>query len=199
VSVARAEIITPRLLLRPAASADRTDLHQLEQDPEVMRYLNGGLPTPLEPNADTDAGFLVPRGPEDGLWVVVEPQTGSFLGWVSLRRRGEAGDLGYRLRRDAWGRGYATEAASAVLADAFEWLGLSRVAAQTMAVNLASRRVMERLGLQHERTYFADYPDALPGSEQGDVEYAITRAAWRAECRPARKRTPAALIWSRAR
>jgi RimJ/RimL family protein N-acetyltransferase len=153
------------------------DLHRLEQDPEVMRYLNGGRPTPLEPDADTKAGFLMPRGPDDGLWVVVELQTGAFLGWVSLRPQGEAGDLGYRFSRDVWGQGYATEAASAVVADAFRRLGLSRIMAQTMAVNLASRRVMERLGMRHERTFFADHPDALPGSEQGDVEHAITREA----------------------
>ena len=174
------EITTSRLLLRPATGADRLDLHRLEQDPEVMRYLNGGRPTPLEPAPDTDAGFLMPRGQQVGLWVVIEPQTGRFLGWVSLRVQGEVGDLGYRFRREAWGRGYATEAAAAVLDDAFERLGLARVAAQTMTVNRASRRVMDRLGMRHERTFFEDYPEALPGSDEGDVEYAITRAAWRA-------------------
>lgn len=174
----RTEIITPRLLLRPATAADRAELHRLEQDPEVMRYLNGGRPTPLEPDEEAAEGFMMPRGPEDGLWVVVEPQTGSFLGWVSLRVQDEAGDLGYRFRREAWGRGYATEAAAAVLADAFERLALSRVTAQTMAVNLASRRLMERLGMLHARTFFTDYAEPLPGSEQGDVECAITREAW---------------------
>jgi RimJ/RimL family protein N-acetyltransferase len=178
VKAMRREIVTARLLLRAATAADRMDLHSLEQDPEVMRYLNGGRPTPLEP--DADEGFLMPRGAQDGLWVVVEPRTGSFLGWVSLRVQGETGDLGYRFRRDAWGQGYATEAATAVVADAFERLGVVRIAAQTMAVNLASRRLMQRLGMRHERTFFADYPEALPGSERGDVEYAITREAWRA-------------------
>jgi RimJ/RimL family protein N-acetyltransferase len=187
----RTEIITPRLLLRPATGADRMDLHRLEQDPDVMRYLNGGRPTPLEP--DANEAFLMPRGHADGLWVVVEPQTGAFLGWVSLRLQGEAGDLGYRFRRDAWGRGYATEAASAVLADAFERRGLSRITAQTMAVNLASRRLMERLGMRHERTFFVDFPDALPGSEHGEVEYAMTRERWRtssAEDNPASTHLP---------
>ena len=177
---ARTEITTSRLLLRPATDADRMDLHRLEQDPEVMRYLNGGRPTPLNPDSEADEGFLMPRGHADGLWVVVEPPTGAFLGWVSLRRQGEAGDLGYRFRRDAWGRGYATEAAAAVVADGFERRGLSRITAQTMTVNLASRRVMERLGMRHERTFFADFPDALPESAHGEVEYAITREAWRA-------------------
>ena len=176
---ARTEIVTSRLLLRPATAADLSDLHRLEQDPEVMRYLNGGRPTPLEPDADASAGFLMPRGPDDGLWVVVEPRSGRFLGWVSLRAQGDAGDLGYRFRREAWGHGYATEAASAVLADGFERLTLARVTAKTMAVNLASRRVMERLGMRHERTFYADYPEPLPGSDHGDVEYAITRGAWR--------------------
>jgi RimJ/RimL family protein N-acetyltransferase len=49
-----------------------------------------------------------------------------------------------------------------------------------MAVNHASRRLMERLGMRHERTFFVDFPDALPESEHGEVEYVMTREAWRA-------------------
>ncbi|MGH6970287.1 MAG: GNAT family N-acetyltransferase, partial [Caulobacteraceae bacterium] len=100
-------IDSPRLRLRPATTSDRTDLHRLEQDPEVMRHLNGGRATPLEPEAGEKAGFLMPRGPEVGLWAVMERETDDLLGWVSLRAEGKVGDLGYRFFRKAWGRGFA--------------------------------------------------------------------------------------------
>ncbi|HLI67631.1 MAG TPA: GNAT family N-acetyltransferase [Caulobacteraceae bacterium] len=169
---------TPRLLLRPTTASDRADLHRLEQDPEVMRHLHGGRPTPLDPRED--AGFLMPRGEEPGVWAVIERQTGRFLGWVALPVEAGAGRLGYRFFRAFWGHGYATEAARAVMADAFERLGAASVAADTMTVNLASRRLMERLGMRYARTFFADFPEALPGSEKGDVEYVLTREAWQA-------------------
>ncbi|HEX5264656.1 MAG TPA: GNAT family N-acetyltransferase [Phenylobacterium sp.] len=174
------QIETPRLLLRPTTAADRPDLHGLEQDPEVMRHLNGGRPTPLEPDPrDDEAGFLMPRGGEAGVWTVLEPGAGGFVGWVSLLVQNDVGYLGYRFRRAAWGRGLATEAASAAVADGFGRLGLARIVAQTMAVNLASRKVMQRLGMRHVRTFFLDLPDPLPGSEQGDVEYELAREDWR--------------------
>jgi RimJ/RimL family protein N-acetyltransferase len=175
----RNPIATSRLLLRAVTSSDRMDLHRLEQDPEVMRYLNGGRPTPLEPKASETTGFLMPRGPELGLWAVTERKSDNLLGWVSLRPEGDDGDLGYRFFRNAWGRGFATEAARAVIADGFLRLGLGRITAQTMSVNMASRRVMQRLGMRCVRTFFADYPDKLPGGEQGDVEYSLLREEWR--------------------
>ena len=174
----RKPLATSRLLLRAVTSSDRMDLHRLEQDPEVMRHLNGGRPTPLEPHAGAETEFLMPRGPEVGLWAVVERQTDRLLGWVSLRPEGNVGDLGYRFFREAWGRGFATEAAQAVIADGFLELGLGRITAETMSVNIASRRVMQRLGMRCVRTFIADYPDKLPGSEQGDVEYALLREEW---------------------
>ena len=173
------QIETPRLLLRPTTAADRTDLHGLEQDPEVMCYLNGGRPTPLEPDASQERGFLMPRGGEPGVWTVVARAAGDFLGWASLLPENSAGYLGYRFRRAAWGRGFATEAAQALIADGFNRLGVARIVAVTMAVNLPSRSVMQRLGMRHVRTFYVDFPDALPGSEDGEVEYELTRLDWK--------------------
>lgn len=164
---------TVRLVLRPVATTDGEDLHALEQDPEVMRFLNGGAPTPQAPPPGP-LPFLMPRGGEPGIWAARDKQTAAFVGWFSLRD----GELGYRLRREAWGRGYATEGGAALVAHGFGALGLERIHGQTMAVNLPSRRVMERLGMRHVRTFRETYPDPLPGSEQGEVEYAITRENW---------------------
>jgi RimJ/RimL family protein N-acetyltransferase len=90
-------------------------------------------------------------------------------------------ELGYRLRRDAWGRGYATEGAGALVARGFAKIGFEWIVATTMAVNYPSRRVMEKAGLAHTRTVFPRYLDPIPGSESGDVEYEITRDTWDAD------------------
>jgi RimJ/RimL family protein N-acetyltransferase len=174
-------IQTPRLVVRPTTEADRLDLHRLEQDADVMRYLNGGAPTALEPDTTLKASFLMPRGVDPGVWAIIESGAGGFVGWVSLKTDGDAAELGYRLHRKFWGRGYAVEAAAALVAHGFQHLGLRRISAQTMAVNLASRRVMERLGMQHARTFFVDYADPLPGSDQGEVEYVLTQEMWKAD------------------
>ena len=87
-------------------------------------------------------------------------------------------ELGYRLHRSAWGKGYATEGSRALVDLAFRELGADLVIADTMAVNTASRRVMEKSGLRYVRTFHADWPVSIPGDEHGDVEYAITRDEW---------------------
>jgi RimJ/RimL family protein N-acetyltransferase len=86
--------------------------------------------------------------------------------------------LGYRLKRSAWGYGYATEGSRGLLRLAFNDLGVQRVFAQTMTVNVASRRVMEKIGLIHERTFFLDWPELIEGAEHGDVEYGLSRQDW---------------------
>jgi RimJ/RimL family protein N-acetyltransferase len=79
-----------------------------------------------------------------------------------------------------WGQGYASEGSRALVDKAFRELGVDRVYAETMAVNTASRRVMEKAGLRYLRTFHADWPDRIPGDEHGDVEYALTRDEWTA-------------------
>jgi RimJ/RimL family protein N-acetyltransferase len=104
------------------------------------------------------------------------------VGWFSLRRvREGVGELGYRLRRGAWGRGLASEGAIALVAVAFADYDFRRIVATTMAVNSASRRVMEKTGLTHVRTVYPHWREPLPGSELGEVEYEITRDEWEAE------------------
>lgn len=169
---------TARLLLRPTTQADRLDLYSLEQDREVMRYLNGGVPTPLITDLVANPAFLMPRGGEPGVWAVHHAVRGQFMGWVSLDVDGDTAALGYRFHREFWGHGYATEAAAALIKHAFLDLGLTQISAETMAVNFASRRLMERLGMRYVETFFAAYADPLPGSEAGEVEYVITRQDW---------------------
>src|SRR6478752_7642047 len=105
---------TDRLTLRRFTGADEDDLVELDGDPEVMRFLNGGRPTPREEIRDRVLpAFLgyYERSEGFGFWAAVERSTGRFLGWFHFRprrdepREGEV-ELGYRLRRAAWGRGY---------------------------------------------------------------------------------------------
>jgi RimJ/RimL family protein N-acetyltransferase len=181
---------TRRLTLRRFTEADEDDLVELDSDPEVMRFLNGGRPTPREEVRDRilPALFrLYERSDDFGFWAAQDRSTGRFLGWFHFRlHEDEPGDveLGYRLRRSAWGQGYATEASRALIDKGFTELGVDRVVAETMAVNAGSRRVMEKAGLTLVRTFYRDGLEAVEGFEHGVVEYALTRADWERERRP---------------
>src|SRR3712207_161227 len=176
---------TERLVLRRFTGADAEDLLDLHGDPEVMRFLTGGRPTPREKIlSETLPRYLSYEGPREafGVWAAVGKPTGGFLGWFLFRppegaRPGDV-ELGYRLRRSAWGKGYATEGSRALVQKGFAELGVRRVMAQTMAVNQASRRVMEKAGLVYTRTFYRDWPEPIAGAEEGEVEYALTRDEW---------------------
>lgn len=176
---------TERLVLRRFSGDDVDLLVELDSDPAVMFYINGGIPTPCaEVRDDILPAFLshYQRWPGYGFWAVIRRSDSAFLGWVHFRPDHDAPDdepeLGYRLRRSAWGQGYAAEASRAVIDRGFVEFGVRRVVAFTMAVNHASRRVMEKAGLRYVRTFHADWPFPIPGDEHGDVEYAVTRDEW---------------------
>lgn len=127
------------------------------------------------------------RGDLYGFFAAIDKTNGAFLGWFHYRPRpGDPPDepeLGYRLRRAAWGRGLASEGSQALIDRGFADHDVQRVVAETMVVNTASRRVMEKCGMQQVRVFHQDWPDHIPGHEHGDVEYAITRADWSAQRR----------------
>ena len=107
---------TGRLTLRRFTAAGEDNLFGLDSDPEVMRYLTKGRPTPPEEiENDTLPRILrtYERCDGHGCWAVVEKSSGQFAGWLALAPHPDGGvdqaELGYRLRRSAWGRGYATE------------------------------------------------------------------------------------------
>ena len=176
---------TERLVLRRFTEADVDDLADLDGDPEVMRFITGGETTSRDVIRDeTLARFLraYERFGGFGVWAAVEGSTGAFLGWFEFfapeGRGPEEAELGYRLRRAAWGKGYATEGSCALIRKGFTELGVEKVVAETMAVNRASRRVMEKLGLTYVRTFHQEWPERIEGEEHGDVEYALTKAEW---------------------
>jgi RimJ/RimL family protein N-acetyltransferase len=176
---------TERLVLRRFTEADVENLFELDSDPDVMRFLTGGKPTPRDViRNDTLPRFLryYERFEGFGFWAAIEKSTGEFLGWFEFRPPEGGGpeevELGYRLRRSAWGKGYATEGSRALIRKGFTELGVRRVLASTMAVNVASRRVMEKAGLTLARTFHRSWPDPVEGAEHGEVEYALTKADW---------------------
>lgn len=180
---------TSRLLLRRFTGVDVDDLASLLGDPRVMRYIDDTRPIPREVVADqTLPGILreydeLPDG--FGRFAAVRRSTGDFVGFVSLRPANSVGldggtELGYRLLPAHWGHGYATEGARALVDSAFADLGVDRVVATTMTVNAGSRRVLENAGLRHVRTFFAEWPEYIPGAEHGDVVYELTREDWAA-------------------
>ena len=176
---------TERLILRQFTEDDVDNLVELDGDPEVMHFVTGGLATPRhEIEEDVLPAFLAyhERFAGYGFWAAIERSSGAFLGWFHLRPATDAPsgevELGYRLHKSAWGKGYATEGSRALIDEGFAEHGVERVVAYTMVVHAASRRVLEKAGLRYVRTFHEPWPYPIPGDEEGDVEYALSRADW---------------------
>ena len=160
----------------------------LDSDPEVMKYITGRALTPREvEQAHRRRLAAADEVPGLGFWAGFADR--EFVGWWILqppngpdqpRVAGEA-DLGYRLLRRQWRRGFASEGARELIRYGLEDVRLDRIFAQTMASNAASRATMAAVGLTFTRAFVSGepYDDLVPGAEQGEVEYAITRTMWR--------------------
>jgi RimJ/RimL family protein N-acetyltransferase len=175
-------LTTERLSFRQFTPHDAPLLHALDSDPEVMRYISKGQPTPLARIAQDLLPQWIRYGtatPHLGYWATHEQASGEFIGWFHLRPdryNPREIELGYRLQRQVWGKGYATEGARALIAMAFAQ-GVECVVARTLVDNLAARRVMEKCGLQWEE-YFTYDASLLPGwtaTERQAVKYGLHR------------------------
>jgi RimJ/RimL family protein N-acetyltransferase len=175
---------TDRLILRQLTEGDAALLLELDSDPEVLRYVGPfGLPDEGAYRQRIREAYLpyYARYAGLGFWAAVEKATGAFLGWFCLRPgpdyrfAREAGfgpgdaELGYRLRRAAWGKGFATEAARALVLRAFEEPGVERVVSSALVPNRASTCVMEKAGLRRLGEF------TIPGFDVPAVKYALTR------------------------
>lgn len=159
------EIVTERLLLRAWRDEDLEAFAALNADPVVMEYLPGLL---SRDESDAMAGRIRDHFAAHGfgLWAVEvkAPDAASFIGFVGLWRPTWTAhftpcvELGWRMARAYWGRGYATEAAQASMRFGFDQLGLDEVVALTVPDNLRSRAVMERLGMLRDPADDFDHP-----------------------------------------
>lgn len=177
------ELRTERLLLRSWRHSDRAPYAALNADPEVMEH----FPAPLtreqsDAHVDRMSAALDAQG--WGLWAVEVPDEAAFIGFIGLAVPGfEAHftpcvEVGWRLARSAWGRGYAPEGARAALALAFDELGLDEVVSFTSVGNTKSRRVMEKIGMTHDSTEDFDHPNVPADSPvRRHVLYRIRKPA----------------------
>jgi ribosomal-protein-alanine N-acetyltransferase len=148
------ELLTPRLLLRPPTEADCEEIFtRYAHDPQVTQYLSwrphksvaDTIEFRRKSSVDVEAGRVFP-------WLIRSSETRNVLGMIGLRIDGHTVHLGYCLARDAWRQGFATEAASAVVAVAMNEPSIWRLQALCDLENRASARVLEKFGLTFEGT-----------------------------------------------
>lgn len=148
---ARMLLRTSRLSMREFTASDMNDLLRLDSDPRVLKYINGGKP--ME-RSEIDATVRRVTGyyalyPGLGVWRASRRDSGEFIGWYCLKYCPPTTDVevGYRLLFDAWGKGYATEGARALVEYGFARVGVTRIIGVTHPGNKASQRVLQKAGL----------------------------------------------------
>ena len=158
-----------RLKFRLMDSQDAQALWQLDQDPQVMKYLNGGKPTSME---QVNSVFIprMEKYRDDklgwGIWQVSDKVTDEYLGWVLIRPMAfftespnfKDLELGWRFFQSTWGKGYATEAAIAIKDAVALHADVTHVSALALADNLASVGVMKKMGMSFVRAYLHTDP-----------------------------------------
>lgn len=172
---------TPRVRLEHFEANDLRLLLDLDSDPDVMRYLNGGRAATTE---EVQAGFERVRAIQlksagkYGVLKAIETESGEFMGWFLLRPGKKDPEnlseleLGYRLKKKFWGRGFATEVSGELIRHAFDELRAKKVWAYTLKKNLASRRIMQKLGME----FVCEYDDDdLQGEDVRVVKYELVR------------------------
>jgi len=179
---------TARLQLRPFTGADADDLFSLHSSAHVLRYWDA---PPWSERSRAERFITACRTMSEegtGARLAVERRSdGAFLGWCSLSRWNpdfRSASMGYCLHEAAWGQGYATEAAGAVLGWAFATLDLNRVQAETDTRNTASARVLEKLRFVREGTLREDC--VVNGEVSDSWVYGLLSREWRPPPPPAR-------------
>jgi len=154
---------TSRLILRPIEKLDAEGLFALDSNPDVHIFL-GRNPVKsmdvIDEIIDSIQGQYIANGM--GRWAIIDKETGEFLGWSGLKLEKDVNgrtsfyDFGYRLRQEFWGKGIATEAGQAWIDYGFEVMKLPVINAFVSADNVASRRVLEKCGLEHTEDFEYD-------------------------------------------
>jgi ribosomal-protein-alanine N-acetyltransferase len=155
---------TERLILRELVSSDDAGMFELDSDPEVHRYLGNKPVTDIE-QSRKEIGLIRAQYLEHGIgrWAVIEKSTGNFAGWSGLKlNTGERNkhsyfyDIGYRLIKKHWGKGYATESAIAALNYGFNEMELQQIYGMADVDNAGSNHVLKKIGLTFIGTFYLD-------------------------------------------
>lgn len=175
---------TDRLALREFTIEDAPMLVELDSDPEVMKYISRGVPTKAEHIVDSFLPRILRTTKSElttGFWAAILIDSNEFAGWFHLRPDRlveDSMELGYRLRRNFWGLGLATEGSKALIRRAFERGHADTITAATLLQNEASKRVMANCGMYFDGIFY--YPEnMLPDwskEERKAVRYKICRS-----------------------
>ena len=146
-----------RIMFRAWHADDVAAFHAINSDPQVMQFVADGQGWPISRTQQfiEAAGEMLERS---GFcqWALIHRSSGYLIGFCGLVDTGDVPEIGWRLARDYWGQGLATEAAAAVLDHARDVLGLARLMATVQTDNSASVRVIEKLGMTRDRTFQRD-------------------------------------------
>jgi ribosomal-protein-alanine N-acetyltransferase len=177
---------TDRLGLRPFTSADADALFALQSNAYVLRYWDSPPWTdPARAERFIATSALMAEEGSGARLAIDRASDQEFLGWCSLTQWNpdfRSASMGYCLREEAWGHGYATEAAHAVLQWAYDRLDLNRVQAETDTRNIASARVLEKLGFRREGTLREDC--IVNGDVSDSWVFGLLRSDWRPSPEP---------------
>ena len=168
MSAPKVVVTTPRLILRRWQPSDREPFAAINADPRVMEF----FPNPLTGEQSAKGIERIEAGFEQngfGLCAVERKSDGAFLGFIGLSVPNFQAhftpcvEIGWRLAAHAWGQGFATEGAQAIVAHAFHTLHLEQIVSFTSVQNLRSRRVMEKLGMTRDPADDFDHPNLPDG------------------------------------
>ena len=170
-------IRTPKLILRDIMDSDLKDMYELDSNPEVHKYLGRNPVTHLDESEKVISSIqkqYLDYG--IGRWAVIDKKTNSFMGWAGIkfetkvRDEMDYYDLGYRLKKEYWGQGFASEAALACLRYGFQNMRLNEVYGGAHAHNSASNKILKKVGLKYLETFEFD--------GESHHWYGISREEW---------------------
>ena len=150
---------TPRLILGQFTENDASLILQLNSDPEIVKYVHEPVLTSEEQAKKILLDIILPQYKINlGRWAIYTKNSHDFIGWCGLKHRPELNeiDLGYRLKKESWGRGYATEAAKHTLDHGFNNLHLNIITGRAHIENIASIKILEKIGMQFLREEVVD-------------------------------------------
>jgi RimJ/RimL family protein N-acetyltransferase len=170
---------TDRMIFQEFEKNDHILIKELDSDPDVMRYISNGIPSDeKEVNRAMNIFLTFNKryNYELGYWKVLDKDTSEFMGWFHLRplksnlEALENIELGYRLKKKFWGKGYATEGSLALIEKAKDFSYIKKIWAQAMKKNTSSINVMKKVGMKFNHD---DIYDQWPGEDKESVWYVL--------------------------